>query len=164
MQNFFFICVRFIHTAVRLRFAVEVHVDEGDEAADGDLVMDFHLDVRDDFRLAGQHDLAGESNEIPFADRTGKGHAVNLEADDIFGFSQRSGGDKTGFNEPFRRTAGVQGAVVVQVFPFDQMHGRILRKIHSLSLYVEWFYSTATFYLPHRSFSTEKGAKCHPQE
>ena len=39
VQSFFFIRVWLIHVSVRLRFAVEVHVDEGDEAVDGNLVM-----------------------------------------------------------------------------------------------------------------------------
>jgi hypothetical protein len=130
-QGDFFGHAGFDADAVRQRVTERIHVDEGDEAADHDLVFDFGLNVGDQAGLSGADDAAFEADDLPEMHRAGEGHTVDFETDDVCWVGQTGGGNETRFNKPFGGAPGIQRAVVVQVFTFNQVVGNTGGDFHT---------------------------------
>jgi len=111
--------------------ALGICVDEGDEAADHDLVLDPGLDVGDQAGFSGANDAAFEADNLTTPHRAAEEHAVDLQADDVFRVGQAGGGDEARFDEPFGGAPGIERAVVVQVFAFDKVVGNISGDFHT---------------------------------
>ena len=66
----------------------------------------------------------GEPHDVAALHGGREGHAVHIAADDLAGVAVLAGGTgKGGLHEPGCGAGGKQGAVVVQIFAFDQVGG-----------------------------------------
>ena len=65
-------------------------------------------------------DLALETGNLARLNGLGEGQPMDLKTNDILRGQDARCGDKTSLNEPFRRSAGKECTVVVQIFAFYQ--------------------------------------------
>ena len=122
IQRLIFIRLRDNVDIVRSRFGRLIDIDKRNKTADHGLssidLDDRHM--RDDAGLAGINNLGCKLQNLSRMCRAREMHAVNFEADNVFRFNQRCRRNETRLDKPFRRAAGKQCPVVVQIFAFHE--------------------------------------------
>ena len=108
-----------------------IDMDESDKAADHHFLFHFSLNESDHARPSHADHAALEADDLAEVDWTAEEHAVNLQADDVFGPGQAGGGDEARLDEPFSTAPGIQRAVMVEIAAHHHVMGNAGINIHA---------------------------------